>query len=698
MNNEIGILGLRDGYDPEVMTGLTGMSESDIKKKIDENMRIEIVNNVYEDFEARRTERLPLELQWRLTVNYLSGNQFMKINSATSDIEETEVIAWFEERETFNQLAPIFETRLAKLNRVQTDLKLRPATSESDDVANAKVSGKILESNFKALKYEKKQRKANVWSERTGTAFFKPHWNLKKGTIVGYDEHQMKEEDISDLPDFERELRMTGNTKQMPIFNGDVDCNVCSAFEIYPDSIYHSSCEDARSIIHAKVYSVDEVYDNWKEKLKGGDFNVFSIENGKMANGSLGDKTSAYQIQNSTRKNSVLVLEKWELPTILYPDGRLIIIGVGADKKTLFYYGKLPYRLGEDDNYLLPFVEQKCIDYDDFFGISVYDRLLPLQRRYNSLRNRKKEYLNRVAIGQLVFEEGSIDEDAMTDDVFGPGAMISYIRGYNPPKYMDTPNLPSAFDSEEATLSVDFNRISGVSEIARDSKAPTGVGSGIALSILKEQDDTRLSITGSYISEAKKQVGKMFLKLQHDNVDYERQLRHVGKDEEVSLQVWSSQSITSYDVYFDESSSLSETPAQRRQMVFDLLQTGILTSGVDKRMFAKIFEVMQLGNWEDFAEDIDIHTDKASRENRAMVKGESPTFLEFDNHDLHITKHEEFMLSADFAELLVENPNMNDLFIAHRAEHVQVLQARQMNQIAQEQQQMQTQVQQPTAS
>lgn len=694
MRNEIGLLGLREGNDPQVLSQLTGLTDEQIRQKIDDNLRIEIIESVYSDFEKRREDRLALELQWRLTINFLAGNQMMRINTAMGDIEEAEQLSWWEERESFNQLAPILETRLAKLNKVMTKLKVRPATGETDDIANAKVSQKLLESNFKAINHEKLQRRATVWAERTGTAFWKPHWNEKKGQVIGFTEQTIDEDDIRDLPEFERKLRMTGNTRKIPIFNGDVDVTVCSSFEIYPDSIYHPGCKEARSIIHARVYDVDEVYANWDKRLKPGEFNVFSIESGKMTTGSIGVKGSQYQIMNSVRKNSVLVLEKWELPSMLYPDGRLIIVGIGNEDKQLLYYGKLPYRLGEDDDYQLPFVEQKCIDMNEFFGISPYDRLLPLQRRYNSLRNRKKEYLNRVAIGQLVFEEGSIDEEAMSEDAFGPGSMIGYLRGFNPPKYMDTPNLPHAFDSEENTLLLDFNRISGISEISKESRAPAADSSGVAISLLKEQDEIRLSITASYISEAKRELGKMFLKLNHDHVDFERQIRHVGKDEEVSIEIWNSNNITSYDVYIEDTSSLSDTPAARRQMIFELLQTGILTSGIDKKMIAKIFEVMQLGNWESFSDEVDVHVDKAKRENRLMAKNMMPEFVDYDNHELHLTKHQEFMLSGDYQELIKTNPEIAALFEHHRQQHLEVVQLRQQ-QIAQEQAMQQQAEQKP---
>ena len=47
----------------------------------------EIVEEVRRDFAARREKRRALELQWRLNMNFLSGDQYCEI-TPTGDIDD----------------------------------------------------------------------------------------------------------------------------------------------------------------------------------------------------------------------------------------------------------------------------------------------------------------------------------------------------------------------------------------------------------------------------------------------------------------------------------------------------------------------------------------------------------------------------------------------------------------------------------
>ena len=74
---------------------------------------------VTEELERRKTERSMLELQWTLNANFLVGNQYCDINYHSGSIEQVLPADDHLERETFNQIAPIIDPRIAnpkKLN------------------------------------------------------------------------------------------------------------------------------------------------------------------------------------------------------------------------------------------------------------------------------------------------------------------------------------------------------------------------------------------------------------------------------------------------------------------------------------------------------------------------------------------------------------------------------------------------------
>ena len=51
-----------------------------------------------------------------------------------------------------------------------------------------------------------------------------------------------------------------------------------------------------------------------------------------------------------------------------------------------------------------------------FFGTCVVDRMIPLQRAYNAVRNRKHEFLNRLTMGVVAVEDGSVDAEALAEE------------------------------------------------------------------------------------------------------------------------------------------------------------------------------------------------------------------------------------------------------------------------------------------
>lgn len=78
----------------------------------------DIISGVLEDLQKRKDERGMLEQQWTLNANFLVGNQYCDINPYRGDIEQlTPVYNWME-REVFNNIAVLIDTRIANLKKI----------------------------------------------------------------------------------------------------------------------------------------------------------------------------------------------------------------------------------------------------------------------------------------------------------------------------------------------------------------------------------------------------------------------------------------------------------------------------------------------------------------------------------------------------------------------------------------------------
>ena len=143
----------------------------------------ELVTAVLEDFRKRQENRRPIELNWRLNMNFVIGNQFAEI-SAQGDVEERGRQYFWQCREVYNHIAPILETRLSKLARVKAQASVRPATPDEDDVASAEIAGKLIRAVTAENDFSELLGLANTWSEVTGCAFYKITWDTAKGMAL----------------------------------------------------------------------------------------------------------------------------------------------------------------------------------------------------------------------------------------------------------------------------------------------------------------------------------------------------------------------------------------------------------------------------------------------------------------------------------------------------------------------------------
>ena len=73
-----------------------------------------IVQEVVEDYVRRRDARKSLESQWQLNVNFMMGNQYSYIASNGAIRQDDKQYFW-QEKEVFNHIAPIIETRISKI-------------------------------------------------------------------------------------------------------------------------------------------------------------------------------------------------------------------------------------------------------------------------------------------------------------------------------------------------------------------------------------------------------------------------------------------------------------------------------------------------------------------------------------------------------------------------------------------------------
>lgn len=576
----------------------------------------ELVKEIKKDFESRKQERNQLESAWLLNINFLMGNQYAEI-AANGDIFDNGKQYYWQQREVFNHIAPIIEMRLSKFASLRAGVSVRPATSDADDIGAAKFATNLIRSVEEENNLRAAIRAACFWSEVTGTAFYKVIWNKEKGGIAAQDEEGQ-------------------------LYEGDADISVCPPYEIYPDSLAASDVDDCSSIIHAKAYPVKVIEDIWGVKLKGRDVSVMNTDT-TASGGGYGYDARKLRVFSDIKKEHELVIERYSRPDSQNPEGRLTIIAGDS----MLYDGILPYKNLEGGARGFPFVRQVAINQPCcFYGVSIIERLMPVQRAYNSVKNRKHEFLNRLSLGVMAVEEGSIDLDNLEEEGLAPGKVLIYRQGSTPPFMMSPGSVPGEFRDEEDRLLAEFVNISGVNDFLSSESLRENL-SGIALNLLIEQDNARLTASAEQVRAAVKKVGKHILRLYRQFATTKRLKRIAGDNGEIEMQYFSNSCITSDDLVFDTENELSDTPASRKNMAVELLKLGLLFDENGKLSDAsknKVLEILGFGNWESARSADELHIKKAQKENTQINAAEVE---EIDNHGLHIEEHTRHLISQE---------------------------------------------------
>jgi len=567
-----------------------------------------IAREITAEYVRRKEERRAIEANWALNANFFVGNQNFEI-MPNGEVKDLGKDYYWQSREVYNHIAPIVETRLAKFSGLGTAVTVRPSSGDFDDVKAAKFSTKLLKSVEEEVNLKKIIAEANFWAEICGTAFYKVCWQNKKGRLIADN-----------------------------LYEGDVEVTVCPPYEIFPDSLTAKDIDDCNSIIHAKAYPAETVYEHWGVKVSGENVDVISPEfkiNGKT-NENVQSKKDGY----------VVVIEKYDRPSAENPDGKFTV--VAGDK--VLYDGVLPYKNGVNGTRSFPFIKQTALEQPaSFFGASVIDRLIPVQRAYNAVKNRKHEYMNRMAMGVLMVEDGSIDIDDIEEEGIAPGKIIVYRQGSNVPVMLNMGGVPNDFNLEETRLLNEFVTVSGVSDFLTSSTIESANISGVALNLIIEQDNNRLSVTTGSIRRAAMEIGKHILRLYKQFAGERRLMKISGATGEIEMRKFAASDITADDLAFEVENERVTNESIRRGLAEELIKMGVLTDSDGKIKDSdklKIMEIMGFGNWENALSEKELHARRAEKENENL-KVKAPEVEDTDDHNIHIETHTRYLIEGE---------------------------------------------------
>ena len=608
------------------------MTDSNDKKAREE---AELVAEVCADFKRRQEERRRIERGWQLNINFVNGNQYCDVNPL-GEIEGESGGYFWQQRRVFNYIAPTIDMRCCRLSGIRPQLAVRAASEDDDDRRSAKLASAILNAACEDCDIDGALSKATVWSETCGTVFYKVIWDGYAGNEIG------KTFDGASVKD------------------GKVRVSVVSPFEIYPDSLSEENLYNQPSIIHARAVPADDIFTAYGVRVEGRDIDEYAHSRAGVSG--FGGTENGREL-HSVKHGYEVVIERYVRPNSEFPDGRLTIVAGGK----LLFDGALPFINGDGGTRTYPFVVQYCSPVaGSFFGSCVVERLIPVQRAYNAVKNRKHEFLNRISMGTVAVEEGSVDTDELVEDGLAPGKVIVYRQGANPPEMLTLGSVPSEFMQEEERLESEFYKISGTTDITQEGNVFTSVTSATGLQLIIEQDEARLNVCYEQIRSALKAVGRMLLRLYRQFASNLRLIKISGGNDVMSCVSFKGSDITGDDVVLEADSDINMTPARRRAVIYDMIDKGLFSdeSGkISANVKGRLLKSLGYNGYTGGRDLDELHRQRCAEENDALKNGRGAEVHGYDDHNVHIEEHTAYLLTEKLT------PEQEERICAHLNEH-----------------------------
>ncbi len=621
----------------------------------------DIVSQITAELERRRSERAAYELQWTLNSNFMAGHQNCEIDTYSNSVVMEEPVEKMDrERRVYNRIAPLMETRDANLGSVKYDMVVTPRTSEAEDVAKAAVSTKLLDYLQSSVEFDRKQAQIRRWAEICGTSFSLSWWDKDAGRAVGLEVSMSQGKDDAGNP--------VVIQNQREVHEGDLAMGILTAYEVFPHSLVVEDIRDQHDIIVEQVLDVGEIRDRYGIIIDGETVEAYTMSPFPDATTGHGRSNAAFGINKTSREDCARVITYYENPSKSHPRGRLIIIV----KDILVHYGELP-------GGVMPIVAHKSKQVSGmFFGKSVIEDLIPLQRTYNNVMNKIVDNVATIVNNPVLAPRGSVNIEIIETNGIESGSVIEYDPNRGKPEFMQYPNPPGVVFDMRTHLEQSMEYTAGVSQLMVYGAAASS-SSGKALDTRREIDMTRMSMTADNLREGVIAMAKIWLILNKEYSVGNRVINIVGKDEISSVYTWSSEDINSYDVEFSAENELRHSKEQQKQNFIEAMQLGLFT-GEDGRISQDVkrraWELFRIGSFDSIMDIDDIQRNNANRENAYLESGVIPKRYKYDDDEIHIREHLAFALSADFRELIKRAPEYAGMFDAHIEEHKNVLRAK----------------------
>lgn len=656
--------------------------------------------------------RISFERQWHQNMSFYFDRQWIVIGKAANGsgftLSEAPQSDRFRTRHTANRIKRIVRNELAQLCKEEPQFYTEPDSTEEEDRAAASAADAIAEYLIYSKYFNKRRRSATFWALMCGTSFLK-NW---------YDEDAIELDGKPGKIDFEAVTAFHGfvpylqeeDLQKQPWFiharalSPEYVWN-CWGVEVEPDTDVAQTLMDSRFLTSmgiqqtrnkaSKMCYIKEVYVKpCKEFPNGAAFVISDDKVIYVYENETQQEVLSAQPEMAGQQMELFQAESTPVGNENAPE-KMDVTGITGQRNYEF-----PYTHGN-----FPFAKIDHVATGMFYGESIIKPLIPLQKEYNRTRSIMLDTRNLAGKPQWAYQKGSIDPKHFNSK---PGLLLAYNMGFEPPKPLDQPELPTSVAQDLGVTIQDMDDVSSQFEVSK-GRTPPGVEAASAIAYLQEENNTILFPTIASLEEAVQETGIQVLTLVHDFWDPGRIISMTSKNNAYEVKKFSAAKLKQRsDFRVIPQSMAPRSSAARQAQIIEYMKMGIappekLLGLIPMNETRTMFQMLTLDERHAQRENmkmaegtpINVRMDGPPMPNPMMPGAEMPTprtntridpmtgqpemdpqtgqpviyivtVNSWDNHQKHVEVHQNYMKTQEF-ELLPEQTRQ--VFEDHLEEH-----------------------------
>lgn len=583
------------------------------------------------------------ELQWVLNIAYTKGYQNLLFDPRTGVIAlSTDV----QQPLTVNRIGAFVDARIAKRTKSRPVSRVIPNTNDPDDRLAAKHSDQALMHLWRKILMESQYDLLITIEEMTGTGFMKTCWNPRAGDKI-YTEK--KSPDGQDLM-----LTDDGEVDEDEIWEGEVSSTPLTPFAIVPANDRIVRMQDQPwidEISHLTAGEIEEMYSKMRGRIKFQDDDETYTQYEKLAHRMGSSLFSNSGFMNGeladSLNSSIKVITRWIRPNYQYERGVVAVLIQGK----LAMIDEWPNDYGLNIYPHVRFVHRE--DGMNFWGQATVERLIPVQRAYNRLRQAIDRNARLMAKGKWMLPKGAqVMEGALDDD---SGEVVEYNPAVTEPHQANIMPLPNYIVQHQDQLITDFRDVGGQREA---SLAPgQNLTASVAMQTQAELSDEILIPVLRRQGESMELVANTQLEISNQEWLEPRKIKVLGEGNASGV-MWLSKTDLKHhtDVHIEIESLFPDFRAAKKQTLMDFWDRRIITDP------AKFLRIFRFGNFDLLLEEEERLEESVILDIEAIKNGKQPEIHPFQNHLMYVKKLSNFTqtpeflrLEADRKQLLIQN-------------------------------------------